>query len=96
MTAAGNFKKFESSWVRTDNLLGRARIRNTMKQQEKSLIDLMKDEIVQRLRTRAEHFEAKADKATPERSIQLSKTAKELRDCATSIRLNSWDDMDEI
>jgi len=84
-------KKFKtsSSWVGGDSC-------RYKKLTSPVTIKSTKDEIVRKLRERAEVYESRAERGGYTANISLGKTAKELRDCAVSIRLGSWDDMDEI
>lgn len=55
-----------------------------------------KDDIVRRLRERADKYEIKSETAPVERAVAYEKIAKELRGFAVGIRLDQWNDMDEL
>lgn len=85
----GKLRKFQSSIG-----IGGERFRGKKLNPTKSIADA-KDEIVAKLRERAEKYEVEAEHALPGKSAAYSLVAEELRACATSIRLNDWNDMRE-
>lgn len=89
--SAGKMRKFCSSAN-----VGGYRNKHRSIQGTSTTVKLVEDNIVARLRQRAEGYERKADSATPGKAIELGKISKELRYFATSIRLNDWSDSGEI
>ncbi len=87
----GKMRKFCSSGA-----VGGDRNKHCSIQATSTAVKLMEDNIVDRLRQRAARYEMQADSATPGKAIELGKISKELRYFAASIRLNDWNDSDEI
>lgn len=88
-----NYKKFRSS-----RSCGGVYFRGKkLPPPRKPAAENIQEEIVRRIRDRAEKLEKKSSENHFFNGSSLSdKIAKELRDCASSIKLNCWDDMDEI
>jgi len=83
----GNLRKFCSSGTP-----GGDRNKHSSMQRTTTTVKLVEDNIVSRLRMRAEKYEEKAEEATPGKSIELGRIANELRNVAINIRLKDWTD----
>ena len=87
----GKLRKFQSSGT-----VGGDRNKHSPLRMPKQVVAPESDDIISRLRRRAELYEEKGENATPGRMIELKRIAQELRNFAINIRLNEWSDMDEI